>query len=196
MTVYRITEDPTKFKTLSLLPSDLAEQLGDFELVRDILHQPSHNSSLQPIWGKVNSEFADVLKKDSETPDISIWCNTFLIFSPKAFYYLHNKLSTYGEFLPINVGSETWYFYTALTFARENKQLTIPKVEYGELIGFETLAFDEEDTQDKYIFKSLEEGPVNLFCTDIFRELVTEHKLTGVGFSEDLTGLDSIDESV
>ncbi|TOG59591.1 hypothetical protein, partial [Vibrio parahaemolyticus] len=62
--------------------------------------------------------------------------------------------------------------------------------------GLETLVFDEEDTQDKYIFKSVEEGPVNLFCTDILRKLVTEYKLTGIGFSEDLTGLDFIDEAV
>ncbi|WP_104401812.1 hypothetical protein [Vibrio penaeicida] len=194
MTVYRITEDPTKFKTLSLLPSDLAEQLGDFELVRDILQQPSNNASLKPIWGKVNSEFADVLNKDSETPDISIWCNTFLIFSPKAYDCLHTQLSTCGEFLPIHVKGETWYFFTAQTFAKENKQLTVQKIEYGELIGLEALVFDEEDTKDKYLFKSIEEGPVNLFCTDTLRDLVTEHKLTGIGFSNDLTGIDFIGE--
>ncbi|CCO45704.1 conserved hypothetical protein [Vibrio nigripulchritudo SOn1] len=193
MTVYQLMEDHTKFKTLLLMPDELAVQLGDFEIVKDILRQPSQNSSLKPLWGEVSAEFVDVLTKDSEIPDISIWNSLFLVLSPKAYEGLHSQMSACGEFLPLTVTGEIWYLYTPQTFGKEDKQLTVPKIEYGVPAGVDTLVFDERDICNKLVFKSEMECLVSLFCTDTLKDLVAEHQLTGIGFSEDLTGINFID---
>ncbi|CCO45706.1 hypothetical protein VIBNISOn1_1540074 [Vibrio nigripulchritudo SOn1] len=78
-------------------------------------------------------------------------------------------------------------------FGKENTHLTVQKIEYGSVFGVERLVFDDEDIKHKLLFKSEMEGLTSLFCTDTLKGLVAEHQLTGIGFSEDLTGINFID---
>jgi len=91
MTVYKIFDCHNEYKIVSTTPSSVARQLGDMDLIEKIFVQPLENFSFKSIWGEVDIEFEDVLKKDSLLPDISLWLRVFLVLCPKAYASLKSS---------------------------------------------------------------------------------------------------------
>ncbi|ELI5415007.1 hypothetical protein RRJ93_003218 [Vibrio parahaemolyticus] len=187
MTVYKILDCHNEYKAVCTTPSSVAKQLGDLDLIENIVVQPLENFSLKTIWGEVDIEFEDVLTKDSLLPDISLWLRVFLVLSPKAYSCLKGPLSKAGEFLSIRFQEEEWYLYTPLEFGEEDKDKCVEKIEYGSLAGLEVLVFNESDVAEKPVFKSKMQGPSFLYCTDQFKSLCDKYELGGVIFSSHLT---------
>ncbi|TOH06759.1 hypothetical protein CGI90_23725, partial [Vibrio parahaemolyticus] len=163
MTVYKITDDLTKFQSVCSGPDEIATQLGDFDYFERILLQAVENKSLKDIWKPAEVEFEDVLTDNSVLPDISLWLRTYLVLSPRAYEALNSCLSESGDFLPVNYQGEQWYLYTSLTFGKEDRQKCVEKISYGSPDGLEVLAFIDDDVKDKVIFKSRLEGASNLY---------------------------------
>ncbi|EGQ8008365.1 hypothetical protein C4G74_RS11540 [Vibrio parahaemolyticus] len=187
MTVYKIFDCHNEYKIVSTTPSSVARQLGDIDLIEKIVVQPLENFSLKSIWGEVDIEFEDVLKKDSLLPDISLWLRVFLVLSPKAYASLKEPLSKVGEFLSIRYKGEEWYLYTPLEFGQEDEDKCVQKIEYGSLAGVEVLVFNESDIAEKVVFKSKMLGASFLYCTEPFKSLCEQNELGGVVFSSNLT---------
>ncbi|CCN71473.1 hypothetical protein [Vibrio nigripulchritudo] len=186
MKTYRICDDHEGYKTLALDILDLSEQLGDRKLNRKIRSQPHKNYPLSPIWKKVIASYRDVVSDNSAVPDLCLWMRTHLVLSKRAYQVLNQPLSTEGEFLPISVDDEERFIFISLSFSRENESLTVKKFEDGIDMGLESLAFDEDDTRDKCVFKSLIEGPNNLYCSSKFVQLCREFSLKGLRFDKEL----------
>ncbi|EKA7356432.1 hypothetical protein [Vibrio vulnificus] len=189
MTVYKVTDNHIEFQTMSTTPSMIAKQLGNVDLIENILLQPSENTSLTNVWKDVDIQFEDVLTKNSVLPDISLWLRMFLVLSPKAFRSLEEELSVAGEFLSIRFLGEQWYLFTPLLFGSEDKDHCIEKIEYGCYAGLEQLVFCEDDVESKVLFKSTLEGPSSLFCTDRFVDMCKSQNLKGLNFTTELTSL-------
>jgi len=187
MTVYKITDDLTKFQSVCSGPDEIATQLGDFDYFERILLQAVENKSLKDIWKPAEVEFEDVLTDNSVLPDISLWLRTYLVLSPRAYEALNSCLSESGDFLPVNYQSEQWYLYTSLTFGKEDRQKCVEKISYGSPDGLEVLAFIDDDVKDKVIFKSRLEGTSNLYCTERFKAMCEQNQLNGLVFSSNLT---------
>ena len=85
---------------------------------------------------------------------------------------LESVLISEGEFLPINVGSETMYAFNCLSFGVED--------------GLETLEFDNEDIERRFVFKSHLQGCTALYATESFKILCEKYGLEGLRFDEDL----------
>ncbi|HHF0556929.1 TPA: hypothetical protein ACPHT1_000996 [Vibrio antiquarius] len=187
MTVYKINDNLHVFQTICTCPDEVATQLGDFNYFEKILLQGIENKSLKGIWKPAVVEFEDVLTKNSELPDISLWLRTYLVLSPRAYEILNTYLSEGGEFLPVNYQGEKWYLYTSLTFGKEDRQKCIEKISYGSPDGLEVLVFIDDDVKDKVIFKSRLEGAGNLYCTEKFKVICEQNQLNGLVFSSNLT---------
>ncbi|BDR17601.1 hypothetical protein R8N45_08395 [Vibrio sp. 1403] len=187
MTVYRIADKLDEYQAISTCPDDVAVQLGDFDLFERILLQAAENDSLSDIWQDVEVQFTDVLHKNSLVPDVSLWIRTYLVLSPKAFDVLYQELKKGGEFLPVRCNGSQWYFYTTFQFGLEDKQKCIEKIEYGYRAGLEVLVFDEQDLEDKLIFKSKMEEAGTLYCTDKFKSLCEKYQFDSIRFSSSLT---------
>nr|WP_282175347.1 hypothetical protein [Vibrio diabolicus] len=187
MMIYKISDCHNEYKIVNTTPSSVARQLGDIDLIEKIVVQPLENFSLKSIWGEVDIEFEDVLKKDSLLPDISLWLRVFLVLSPKSYAYLKEPLSKVGEFLSIRYQGEEWYLYTPLEFGPEDKDKCVQKLEYGSLAGLEVLVFNGNGVTEKAVFKSKMLGPTFLYCTESFKSLCERNDLGGVVFSSSLT---------
>ncbi|AVF72739.1 hypothetical protein J4H27_06035 [Vibrio alginolyticus] len=187
MKIYQLKQRPEEFKTLTLDIMNLANQLGNKKLVRQLRLQPSTNEPLLPIWKDgVVGDFEDVLGKNSTMPDISTWYSTYLALTAGACDKLESVLASEGEFLPINVGDETIYAFNCLSFGAEDESMCLKKHTDGFEDGLETIEFDEEDIEPRYVFKSRLQGCTVLYATESFKLLCEEHGLEGLKFDEDL----------
>ncbi|SBS30483.1 hypothetical protein MSP8886_01827 [Marinomonas spartinae] len=187
MNIYQLKDIPDEFKTLTLNVMSLAEQLGSKKLTRQLRMQPATNESLSSIWKEnVRGQFSDVLGKGSMIPDISCWRGTYLVLSPKGYHYLKEPLSSEGEFLPIQVEDTTFHVFNCLSFGLENEPLCVKKYLDGFEDGLETLHFDEDDIEPRFLFKSQLQGCSVLYATDSFKQLYDENGLTGLRFDSDL----------
>lgn len=187
MKIYQLKQRPEEFKTLILDIMNLANQLGDKKLVKQLRVQPSTNEPLLPLWKDgVVSEFEDVLGKDSAIPDVSPWRGTSLALTAEAYQKLEPVLAPEGEFLPITVGDETIYAFNCLSFGTEDESMCLKKYSDGFEDGLETLEFDEEDIEPRYVFKSRLQGCTVLYATESFKHLCEEYRLEGLRFDEDL----------
>lgn len=187
MKIYQLKQRPDEFKTLTLDIMTLANQLGDRKLVKQLRVQPATNEPLLPIWKEgVVSKFEDVLGKDSPLPDVSPWRGTCLALSAEAYRKLKPVLASEGEFLPINVGDETIYAFNCLSFGIEDESVCLKKFTDGFEDGLETLEFDEEDIESRYVFKSRLQGCTVLYATESFKHLCEEYGLMGLRFDENL----------
>ena len=144
MKIYQLKQRPEVFKTLTLDIMNLANQLGNKKLVRQLRLQPSTNEPLLPIWKDgVVGDFEDVLGKNSTMPDISTWYSTYLALTAGACDKLGSVLASEGEFLPINVGDETIYAFNCLSFGAEDESMCLKKYTDGFEDGLETIEFAE-----------------------------------------------------
>lgn len=101
MKIYQLKQRPEEFKTLTLDIMNLANQLGNKKLVRQLRLQPSTNEPLLPIWKDgVVGDFEDVLGKNSTVPDISTWYSTYLALTAGACDKLGSVLASEGSSCP------------------------------------------------------------------------------------------------
>ena len=76
--------------------------------------------------------------------------------------------------------------FNLLTFGQEQKDMCLTKYEDGFEDGLELLNFEQDDIQNKLLFKSKLEGAQKVYCTDEFKNIIQSNKLKGLVFDEDL----------
>ncbi|HAS6253089.1 TPA: hypothetical protein RQL13_003592 [Vibrio vulnificus] len=185
MNVYQLKELPEEYKELQLDLDDLFDALGEEHLMT-IHFQRSKNTSLLPIWKTLALDFEDVLGKNSKEPDVSLWASTYLVLNSRAYSVLSDVLKNEGEFLPISIGEESGYIFNCLAFGQEDTAVCTVKYLDGIEDGLETLYFDEDDVQERLLFKSKMQGCQALYATEKFRDICAKYQLQGLRFEDDL----------
>lgn len=187
MTVYQIKYLPEKYLSFQLDIVELAEQLGDINLIDTLMSQPEKNESLLPIWGNVSHDFQALSDTSQKViPDITPWDNTMLVMNNKAYNALKEHLEPEGEFLPITVNGEKMKAFNCLSFGKEDLSLTEKDYLDGYENGLKSLVFDEDDISNRLVFKSKMDGCARLYVSQKFKDLCEEFGLEGIRFDADL----------
>ncbi|MFN1617632.1 hypothetical protein [Vibrio rotiferianus] len=185
MTVYKLKNRPREYKVLEHDPYKRALDKGDVPLLRRLRRDPVESKGLQDIWVEEDTVFTQHFKSADKVPDISKW-RTFLVLRDKAYQQLKAELQCDGEFLPIIIDGEKFQLLNVLSFGAEDKEQITFEVIDGEQGLLEKLVFDESSIANKYVFKSLDEGCMSLYCDDKLIELCSRYGLTGLRFDTDL----------
>ncbi|GAA3923860.1 hypothetical protein [Litoribacillus peritrichatus] len=86
----------------------------------------------------------------------------------------------FSKFVPL----EEW-----LEYGKEDKDLCLIDYIDGIACGLKSLAFYEDNTKDKVLFKSKLQGGNRLFGSDKFKQLCDDNDLRGLRYDEDLVGV-------
>jgi hypothetical protein len=188
MKVYKITSGELQQGFLDFDSHQLAQQLGGEEVEDFLFDQPLTNEPILPIWkdGVACSTLPYFKQQGVPFPDVSRWGGHTLIISEKAKSVLRDIFVETGELLPITVNDVSMFLYNCLTYAKEDKELTINEYSDGIRVGLKTLAFEPDDIAKKPIFKSKRAGTTRLFVNQNFVSIFEENNLTGIGFDSDL----------
>lgn len=172
MNIYAIRNDGFRFQELDLDINDIIDYFPD-EVSYDDAHDFSlNNLSLKDFWPDIATGFAEIADQENLPPDITTWINATLVLSPRAFRYLGDMLTPFGEFLPVHVGDSTYQIFNCLTVA-----------EVVESESDETkLVFDEKSISGKLVFKSTFQKCIDIFCGEQLKNVIEELELGGVVF--------------
>ncbi|WP_272165492.1 hypothetical protein [Vibrio diabolicus] len=183
MNIYRLKRPIDTYEVIDFDIFQFAENLGDEQLTL-VRSQPRTNESLLGRWGDVVCSISKEYQGKT-LPSISFW-GSYLIFTQKAFIALSDRLSEYGEFLPINADGNELFIFNCLTFGQEDKELCEKIFEDGYEVGLKSLHFHSVDVADKLIFKSQLLGPQSLLAIEEFKRMYETCGLDGVIFDADL----------
>jgi hypothetical protein len=182
--IYLIRNDGYKFQELDLEVNDLIDNFPEDIGYRDAHDFICDNLSLSQGWKPVETSFSPTDDAEAPIPDIAKWIDATLVLSNKAYTVLSLPLSNVGKFLRIAVGGEEYYLFNCLTCANVDRLHSKKSYCEGEDMGFETLVFEPTSAP---IFKSPDQGCLDLFCDDSVTSLIEAHSLKGVIFDTDLT---------
>lgn len=179
---YRIQPEQEHYMEFKLDAFDFLEKLGEKYELSDLGKPIEHD------WQSIQGKFYPRVNA-REFPDITTWQTNFLILNQKAFDALNETLKPFGELLPLEVDSETFYLFNPLV-QLEDDIIDMEKTEYEyhqteeEPVGFKVLNFDEKNIpEDKLIFCVQNDFAYNLYCDERFKNIVTEKGLCGLVFN-------------
>lgn len=184
--VYQLKNVPERFMSEQTDVVQLAEQLGDEDLVETLLNRPFANESMKPYWGPVEGKWQSLSSTSAEKPDISLWDLGCLLLNQRAFTSLKDALAEAGEFLPITVDGELMYIFNCQEWGQEDVSLSERKYLNGYEDGLKSLVFEPGDVITKTVFKSKLAGAGFLYASESFKHLVDDADLQGLRFDTDL----------
>ena len=180
---YRIQPELEKYMRFQLDNFDFLDKLGEeFELTD--LGKPIQHA-WQPVKGKFYPGVAARVQ-----PDISTWQTDMLILNQKAYNHLAEMLHPYGELLPVDVDSETFYLFNVLARLPADV-INMEKSEYEfheeEPVGFRVLRFDEKNIPQKQLLFCVQNAfAYNIYCDDRFKNMISDKGLGGLYFNTTL----------
>ena len=193
MRTFLLETDNESFKTLNLDTDTLVAQLmkqpaasqrfdDADDLTAYIVMASVNNSSFFDIWGKVEASFDSPFEDVESLPDVSDWLMGYLLMNEKAYQALGRHIENEGELLPIWVGGNQMYLFNCLQFGLEDSS----KCKKSDDYFYSEIGFDENDIENKLLFKSALLSGSKLFTTDKFKRLYEQAQLTGLTFNTNL----------
>ncbi|MES2826416.1 MAG: response regulator receiver protein [Pseudomonadota bacterium] len=176
MEIFAVRRDGYKYQELDLEIDDFIDIFRDELDYNTIQDFSINNLSLANYWQPLSTGFSTIARQENLIPDIANWIGATLLLSPKAYRYLGDLLSPFGEFLPIQIESETFQIFNCLTVAEIN---SVP----GDS---EKFSFNEDSIGDKLIFKTPYQHCLDIYCTARFQEAVESFDLKGVIFDKNI----------
>jgi len=146
----------------------------------------SFGKSQKKIWKTPTGMFLSSDTGSVKIPDITDWVPYVLVFNQKAYELLSNYLTQYGEMLEVNIESNKYYIFNVMKML-DDKTINYDKsqkaVFEGKEVGVKRLTFNTELIDDDIlIFKTSYNHGGHLYCSDKFKNLIEELKLTGITF--------------
>ncbi|WP_160152919.1 hypothetical protein [Microbulbifer sp. ALW1] len=183
---YAIRNDGFGYQGLDLTLLDIARFAPEDIDPDAVLDFSRTNSQLAEWWQTPDTRFvSNEGVRDLGIPDISTWIGASLVLSPKAYRYLGDTLKSYGELLPVTVGSETFFIFNCTQMGEEDLGASEYETQEGIPIQLLNLTF-KDSVQAFPVFKSSYESCLTVFCNERFMRAVEDFKLTGVVFDENL----------
>lgn len=184
---YAIRNDGFNYQGFYLDPYSITDLFPNEFDIDDVIQFYAKDIEMKPYWRGVQAEFNPIEGLPVGTiPDVCTWLGSSLVFSPKAYDSLFNHLNYFGEFLPLSVNGETFYLFNCLTHGQLNDVYTRAEKldESGEVLQEERIRFNDIDTNDKLLFKTMLNNCSVLFCNEKFKDLYKSKNLTGITFDE------------
>jgi len=188
--IYQIQKAVNSVDIVDLDIGKMAEQIiknsqrSFDEIALALMNAPLENTSILEIHPDGFECNYNIAAKQ-QAFDINLLGN-YLVLNQNAYNHLGNKLSEYGEFILLKTDGDELILFNLLTFGKEEKTLCERRYIDGYEDGLKSLVFDLKDVSDKLLFKSNLQGGLSIYCTEIFKNLLLECKLTGVDFNNDL----------
>ena len=183
---FALCDDGFHFQQLDLSLLDIAQSGDDHLLPDDLFSFSITNTPLSDSWPLLDAQFiANEGYDDGPIPDISSWIGASLVFSPKAYQCLAEHLKDDGEFLPVNVGDETFYIFNVRRWIEEDPDHSRYEYEGDTPVALTQLAF-RAAPPNALVFKCRFEGCSLLYTQDRLKTLIEANQLTGVRFSTNL----------
>lgn len=170
MTLFAIYHDFDYYQ-LFCDPLEYMDYFPDESDPEAVFNFGKRNISLSSFWPNTVTEFYDCGEKRKK-PDICGWMDDGIALSPKAKILAGGFLQPYGEFLPTQVDGEEWHIFHCL-------KMKTPISEDAK-----SISFSASEAGGSPIFKAETSHRFGLFCTDRFKQLVTEYELKGIVFAE------------
>ena len=185
--VYAIRNDGYNFQELHLEIDDIIDNFPEDIGFHEAHDFSTDNLSMSDWWKPVDTFFAPIEEdEDTPVPDIAKWINATLVLSPKAFAAIGEVLTRNGELLPIKIADQTFHIFNCLTSIDVDSPRCEKAFYEGEEIGWKTIAFKEFEVTQNIVFKSRDQGCLDLFCGDELKSLIEKHQLKGVAFDQSL----------
>lgn len=173
MNLYKIVNDGFDFQELDLEIDDLLAYFPESLSTDEAYNFSQSNLSLKDFWPSFQTGFSTIEGEKNLMPDISYWIGATLVISPKAYRFLAELLSPYGELLPFSVSGEIYYIFNCLHSIPAKPSSDNP---------------DEPDFDEELKLESNEiikpEAPFlpRIYCGDRLREAVSAFGLRGINF--------------
>ncbi|WP_441004010.1 hypothetical protein [Pseudocolwellia agarivorans] len=191
MNVFQLRKPTNSYDVIDLDLVSMAKQIvsktgQSFDDVLDIVMEeiPDGNKTLLEL-----SEDGFDCKHDprakKQNYDVNLYGN-FLVLNARAYECLSKVISEYGEFSPLRTDGEELFLFNPLYFGKEDISLTEKAYLDGYEDGLKSLVFDNDDISGKLLFKSKLQGGLSIYCTDDFKNILSDNKLCGLTFSSDL----------
>lgn len=183
MKTYKLTDDYENQYTFTIKGVELYSKMPDYSPRFDATSRLSE-------WVTPNASFyatANYLNEKISIPDITTWVAGNLVLNTKAYETLSNKLKESGEFLPVSVEGIDYYIFNTLKVIDDkyiNKDKARAVVDGGVNVGLENVSFSTDGLEGAYVFKSSSDHVLHTYCTESFKELIVEHDLKGLLFTE------------
>ncbi|GAA5445425.1 hypothetical protein Misp06_03628 [Microbulbifer sp. NBRC 101763] len=175
--IYRIHPNIKDYLMVTFDGDKAREALGeDTDFYMDERPFPYQNE-----WQPMEVDFDDAFGgKKKEIPDISLNVGK-LFLSEKAYNLLKDKLSKFGELLPITFEGKKGYIFNGLTTVKTDEKLSI----HDPLNDRFSIEFNENNIEEISIFKA-EIDFNGYFCNDELKNIIESNNLTGINFSIDV----------
>lgn len=190
MKIFKLRPDYTNHQAFELPMKDVILKLGRKVPAKQLFQFPKHNLSLASVWEEMPAHFAPVegLTKGSSIPGVSVWTGGTLVLSSDALERLRSAIESLGEFLPVMTPHGQFWIFNCLSTVPVDEGNSRRVQEHGQTIDVEAIAFRGSDVGETLIFKTDYDAARSLFCTEQFKDLLVEHELDGLTFSEELGG--------
>lgn len=190
MTVYQIKNEAYTYDVIDFNIVELSKILSkhsDLEpdtVLKMFMSASLNNIEFSHLWPEgLNFDYFGKAKKQDY--DVSL-LGKFLIMKMPVYELLKDRLVNVGEFLPVKAEGNSMMLFNLLTFGQEQKDMCLTKYEDGFEDGLELLTFEQDNIQNKLLFKSKLEGAQKVYCTDEFKNIIQSNNLKGLVFDEDL----------
>jgi hypothetical protein len=186
MKLYRLENNSQQYGQLEIDAERITESFGrmGFRSLR------ASESSVLERWPECRGAFYDMYSTEAElitdTPDLYLWNDVFLMLSARAFTVLEGTLSAFGEFLRFKCGEEDIVLFSPHSVIEADPLQSSELLEDGVPVGIKSLSFLPERVGTNPVFKTAFDSFSGLYCTKAFREKVEGNCLSGLIFHEDL----------
>ncbi|SBS36575.1 hypothetical protein MSP8887_02637 [Marinomonas spartinae] len=174
------TSDAIDMDSLKLAEVLASKMPDDIDPIVYLVELRQKNDTLSEYWPEQMAfKYSGRYKKHSV--DINILGN-LIFFNGRAFDAMQGQLSSYGEFLKIEVEGDQHYLFNPLVFGEED--LVFSEREYFNNVptGYKNIMFKKEDVDKKVLFKS-KLGGAFIYCNHEFVKAFNDHNLTGIQFT-------------
>lgn len=173
MSLYKIVNDGFDFQELDLEIDDLLEYFPESLSTDEAYNFSQSNLSLKDFWPSFQTGFSTIEGEKNLMPDISYWIGATLVISPKAYRFLAELLSQYGELLPFTVNGDVYHVFNCLNSIPAKPSSANPdEPDFGG-------SFKLEDNE---ILKPAAPFLPRVYCGDRLREAISSFGLSGIDF--------------
>ncbi|SBS36569.1 hypothetical protein MSP8887_02635 [Marinomonas spartinae] len=174
------TSDAINMDTLKLAEVLAPKMSDDVDPLMYLLNMHLTNDTLTEFWPETMSfKYSNRYKKKSV--DVNI-LGSLIFFNGRAFDAMQGLLSSYGEFLKIEVEGDVSYLFNPLVFGEEDLTLSEQRYFNNMPTGYKNIMFKKEDVDKKALFKS-KLGGAFIYCNHEFVKAFNDHNLTGIQFT-------------
>lgn len=183
MSCYLIEHDFEKSYSLTMDVEDLSSKMPSYS-------QRYRAKARLKSWIAPKASFyagGNYIGVSASIPDVTTWALGNLVLSPKAFQVFKDDLDPVGEFLPLLIGSETYYMFNTLFVIPESAiDLTgaFDVVNSGVHMGQDQVKFDESQLVGCCLFKSPTNKLTYSFATEEFKSKYDKYGFTGLMFKK------------